>query len=51
MRAGRLSNQMDDVLGKDRLSGQLEARRARLGLIEEEKEEIKEEEEASSSLD
>lgn len=32
MRAGRLSNQMDEVLGKDRLQSQLEERRRRLGL-------------------
>jgi phage shock protein A len=32
MRAGRLSNRMDDVLQKDRLDGQLEERRRRLGL-------------------
>lgn len=32
MRAGRLSNQMDEVLGKDRLVSQLEERRRRLGL-------------------
>lgn len=35
MRAGRLSNQMDEVLGKDRLQGQLEERRRRLGMAEE----------------
>ena len=34
MRAGRLNNQLDDVLGKDRLSGQLADRRRRLGLDE-----------------
>jgi phage shock protein A len=33
-RAGRLNNQLDDVLGKDRLSGQLADRRRRLGLDE-----------------
>lgn len=32
MRAGRLSSQMDQVLGKDRLDGQLADRRRRLGL-------------------
>lgn len=32
MRAGRLSNQMDEVLGKDRLTQQLAERRRRLGL-------------------
>lgn len=32
MRAGRLSNQMDEVLGKDRLDSQLAERRRRLGL-------------------
>jgi phage shock protein A len=32
MRAGRLSSQMDQVLGKDRLDGQLSDRRRRLGL-------------------
>jgi phage shock protein A len=35
MRAGRLSSQMDEVLGKDRLVGQLEERRRRLGLDKE----------------
>ncbi len=39
MRAGRLSNQMDDVLGKDRLQGQLAERKRRLGLGAEEEEE------------
>ena len=39
MRAGRLSTQMDDVLGKDRLTSQLEERRRRLGLAQEESEE------------
>ena len=39
MRADRLNNRMDDVLQKDRLSGQLEERRRRLGLAEEEAEE------------
>lgn len=32
MRTGRLTNQMDEVLGKDRLDSQLEERRRRLGL-------------------
>ncbi|MCK6628827.1 MAG: PspA/IM30 family protein [Anaerolineae bacterium] len=32
MRAGRLNNQMDQVLGKDRLDSQLAERRRRLGL-------------------
>ncbi len=36
MRAGRLSNQMDEVLGKDRLDSQLEERRRRLGLARDE---------------
>jgi phage shock protein A len=36
MRAGRLSNQMDEVLGKDRLDSQLEERRRRLGLGQDE---------------
>lgn len=36
MRAGRLSNQMDEVLGRDRLTGQLEERRRRLGLAQDE---------------
>jgi len=36
MRADRLSNQMDDVLQKDRLTGQLAERRRRLGLQDEE---------------
>jgi phage shock protein A len=36
MRAGRLNNQMDDVLGRDRLEGQLAERRRRLGLTKEE---------------
>ena len=40
MRADRLSTQMDDVLGKDRLSSQLEERRRRLGLDEETSEEV-----------
>jgi phage shock protein A len=35
MRAGRLSSQMDDVLGRDRLEGQLAERRRRLGLAKE----------------
>jgi len=39
MRAEGLNTQMDDVLGRDRLVGQLEERRRRLGLIEEEEEE------------
>jgi len=39
MRADRLSSRMDDVLGKDRLSGQLADRRRRLGLDEEASEE------------
>jgi phage shock protein A len=39
MRAGRLSTQMDDVLGKDRLTSQLEERRRRLGLAREDSEE------------
>ncbi len=32
MRTGRLSNRMDEVLGKDKLDGQLSERRRRLGL-------------------
>lgn len=36
MRAGRLNNQMDDVLGKDRLDSQLAERRRRLGLSQDE---------------
>jgi hypothetical protein len=36
MRAGRLSNQMDQVLGKDRLDSQLADRRRRLGLEQDE---------------
>jgi phage shock protein A len=36
MRAGRLTNQMDQVLGKDRLDSQLAERRRRLGLDESE---------------
>ncbi len=36
MRAGRLSNQMDQVLGKDRLDSQLAERRRRLGLDQDE---------------
>ncbi|NJN95781.1 MAG: hypothetical protein HC875_17590 [Anaerolineales bacterium] len=36
MRAGRLNNQMDDVLGKDRLDSQLAERRRRLGLGQDE---------------
>jgi phage shock protein A len=39
MRAGRLSSRMDDVLGKDRLEGQLAERRRRLGLDAEAEEE------------
>ena len=39
MRAGRLSSQMDDVLGKDRLTSQLEERRRRLGLAAEDSQE------------
>lgn len=39
MRADRLSSQMDDVLGKDRLTSQLSERRRRLGLDEEASEE------------
>ncbi len=35
MRTGRLSSQMDEVLGKDRLQSQLEERRRRLGLDQE----------------
>jgi phage shock protein A len=46
MRAGRLSNQMDDVLGRDRLEGQLAERRRRLGLAKE-----AEAEEAQSSAE
>lgn len=42
MRADRLSSRMDDVLGKDKLEGQLADRRRRLGL------DIEAEEEASS---
>jgi phage shock protein A len=42
MRADRLSNQMDDVLQKDRLTGQLAERRRRLGLAEEEEGEARE---------
>lgn len=36
MRTGRLTNQMDEVLGKDRLDSQLEERRRRLGLARDE---------------
>lgn len=36
MRTGRLSNQMDEVLGKDRLDSQLAERRRRLGLSQDE---------------
>lgn len=39
MRADRLSSRMDDVLGKDRLVGQLAERRRRLGLEEDEAQE------------
>jgi len=39
MRADRLSSRMDDVLGKDRLVGQLAERRRRLGLEEDETQE------------
>ncbi len=46
MRTERLSGQMDAVLGRDRMQGQLEERRRRLGLIEE-----AEEEESLDSLD
>lgn len=35
MRSGRLSNQMDEVLGRERLNTQLAARKQRLGLEEE----------------
>lgn len=56
MRAGRLSTQMDEVLGRDRLMSQLEERRRRLGLAAEEKVEqrrripdLEEEEESLSS--
>ena len=45
MRAGRLSSQMDDVLGKDRLDSQLAERRRRLGL-----EAAEESEEAADAL-
>lgn len=48
MRAGRLNNQMDDVLGRDRLAGQLADRRRRLGLAAEEE---AAEESTSSSLE
>ncbi len=48
MRADRLGNQMDDVLGRDRLDSQLEERRRRLGL---EAEEAEADEEASSLED
>jgi phage shock protein A len=47
MRAGRLNNRMDDVLGRDRLEGQLAERRRRLGLGQEE---AAEEERLSTSL-
>ena len=40
MRAEGLNSQMDDVLGRDRLVGQLEERRRRLGLVEEEEESL-----------
>lgn len=46
MRTERLSNRMDDVLQKDRLTSQLEERRRRLGL-----EDADEEEAAASSSD
>lgn len=46
MRADRLTNQMDDVLQKDRLTSQLAERRRRLGLMDEEAEA----EEAASDL-
>lgn len=57
MRSGRLNNQMDEVLGRDRLNSQLAARKQRLGLEEEPKEErrrsrlpdLDEEEESLSS--
>ena len=51
MRADRLSSQMDDVLQKDRLQGQLEERRRRLMLDEEEAalEETEEEDQLTSS--
>jgi phage shock protein A len=39
MRADRLSSRMDDVLGKDKLVGQLAERRRRLGLEEDEAQE------------
>jgi phage shock protein A len=39
MRSGRLSSQMDDVLGTDRLTSQLEERRRRLGLEREDTQE------------
>jgi len=39
MRSGRLSSQMDDVLGTDRLTSQLEERRRRLGLEREDSQE------------
>jgi len=52
MRADRLSNQMDDVLGQDRLTSQLEERRRRLGMAEETDIATEEdEEEEASSLD
>ncbi len=38
MRAGRLSNQMDDVLGKDRLDSQLAERRRRLEMDDDKEE-------------
>ncbi|RMF00129.1 MAG: hypothetical protein D6768_13500 [Chloroflexi bacterium] len=47
MRTERLSSQMDDVLGRDRLQSQLEERRRRLGLAAEQAEE----EESLDSLD
>lgn len=58
MRSGRLNNQMDEVLGRDRLNSQLAARKQRLGLEEEPKErrrsklpDLEEEESLSSSSD
>jgi hypothetical protein len=52
MRADRLSSQMDDVLGQDRLEGQLAERRRRLGMVEETDIAAEEdEEEEASSLD
>ncbi|MCB0163447.1 MAG: PspA/IM30 family protein [Anaerolineae bacterium] len=58
MRSGRLNNQMDEVLGRDRLNSQLAARKQRLGLEEEPKErrrsrlpDLEEEESLSSESD